>query len=476
MSKHRIVFGTDGWRGVIADDYTFENVRICAQAFADELGRDRPAPRPGGTRHPGCVIAYDNRFGSEHFAQAVAEVMAGNGLPVILCRPGTPTPILSFTIIDRKAAGGVIITASHNPAIWNGFKVRADYGGAADPEVLTRLEQRIAELQRAGAEPKRAEGPIEAYDAGPRYEAKVREQLDTGAIRSTGVKIVHDAMFGVGSGWIERLVGGRQTTVIPVNAERNPLFPGLNPEPIAKNLGAMLSAVPRHGADLGIATDGDADRLGLCDEHGQFIDQLRAFSLIALYLLEVRGLRGPIVKTLSTSSMLDRLGELYDVPVVETKVGFKFVAPKMIETKAIVGGEESGGYAFGSHIPERDGILAGLFVADMMVKLGKRPSQLTEYLFSKVGPHFYDRLDADFPPEKRGEIMARLRGAKPDRIAGERVVRTQTDDGFKWVTDQGSWLLIRFSGTEPIMRVYTETGDEQKVKQILDQGRELAGI
>ncbi|HEY3081692.1 MAG TPA: phosphoglucomutase/phosphomannomutase family protein, partial [Chloroflexota bacterium] len=342
-TRHKIAFGTDGWRGVIAEDYTFENVRLCAQAFADELKRDRP--------ERGCVIAYDNRFDSEHFAQAVAEVMAGNGIKATVCQPGTPTPVLSFTIVDRKTAGGVIITASHNPAIWNGFKVRAAYGGAADAEVLRRLERRIAELQEQGAEPARAEAPIEAYDAGPRYEAKVREQLDTGAIRSTGFKIVHDAMYGVGSGWLERLVGGGPTSVIPVNSERNPLFPGINPEPISRNLGALLREVPAHGADIGIATDGDADRLGLCDEHGHFIDQLRAYSLIVLYLLEVRGLRGPIVKTLSTSSMLDRLGDLYGVPVYETQVGFQFVAPKMIETGAIVGGEESGGYAFGSHIP-----------------------------------------------------------------------------------------------------------------------------
>jgi phosphomannomutase len=292
----------------------------------------------------------------------------------------------------------------------------------------------------------------------------------------TGHKIVHDAMFGVGSGWLERLVGGGQTTVIPVNAERNPLFPGINPEPITRNLGALLAGVPAHRADIGIATDGDADRLGLCDEHGQFIDQLRAYSLIVLYLLEVRGLRGPVVKTLSTSSMIDRLGELYGVPVHETQVGFQFVAPKMIETGAIVGGEESGGYAFGSHIPERDGILAGLLVVDMMVKLGKRPSELTEYLFSKVGPHFYDRLDAPFPQEKREQIMTRLREAEPDRITGERVVRRQTEGGFKWVTDKGSWLLIRFSGTEPIMRVYTETSEQGNVRPILDLGRELAGI
>jgi phosphomannomutase len=471
MAKPRIAFGTDGWRAIIADDYTFENVRICAQAFADELKRDRP--------ERGCVIAYDNRFASENFARAVAEVMAGNGIKAILCQPGTPTPVLSFTIIDRQAAGGVIVTASHNPAIWHGFKVRAAYGGAADSPVLRRVEARIAEIQQSDEAPKRADQPIELYDGGPSYEAKVRSLLDTGAIRSTGVTLVHDAMYGVGAGWLQRLVGGGKTTVIGVNQERNPAFPGINPEPIAKNLSAMLVATPRHGADLGIATDGDADRLGLCDEKGAFIDQLRAISLIALYLLEVRGLRGPIVKTLSTSSMLDRLGELHGVPVHETGVGFQYVAPKMIETGAILGGEESGGYAFGAHIPERDGIVAGLFVADMVVKLGRRPSELTEYLFSKVGPHFYDRIDAQFPQEKRAAIMARLEGSSPDAIVGEKVLRggmIVTRDGFKWVTDKGSWLLIRFSGTEPIMRVYTETGDQTKVRRILDFGKELAGI
>ncbi|TAK22518.1 MAG: phosphoglucomutase/phosphomannomutase family protein [Chloroflexota bacterium] len=469
-----MAFGTDGWRAIIADDYTFENVRVCAQAFAEELLTDR------GER--GCVIAYDNRFASEHFADAVAEVMAGNGVRVILCRPGTPTPVLSFSIIDRAAAGGVIITASHNPAIWNGFKVRGDYGGAAAPETLTRLEARIAAIQ-SGQPPRRLafddatrQDLIEIYDAGPRYEAKVRSLLDTEFIRDRGLTIVHDAMYGVGAGWIERLVGGGRTRVIPVNAERNPIFPGINPEPISRNLGGLLDGVQANHADLGIATDGDSDRLGLADERGEFIDQLRAYSLIVLYLLEVRGLRGPIVKTLSTSTMLDRLGEQYGVPVHETGVGFKFVAPKMVETNAIVGGEESGGYAFGNHIPERDGIVAGLYIADMMARLGKRPSELVEYLFSKAGTHFYDRADVDFPADKRADIVARLTSATPDQIGGERVVRSQTTDGFKWISDRGSWLLIRFSGTEPIMRVYTETGDQAKVQRILDQGRELAGV
>lgn len=475
MAPARILFGTDGWRGVIADDYTFDNVRICAQAFADEL-------KSHGGDALSCVIAYDNRFQSENFAAATAEVVAANGIRAILTDRATPTPTLSFTILDRKASGGVIVTASHNPAIWNGFKVRADYGGAFQPETLRALERRIAELQ-AGEPPKRLElddareqGLVELCDAGPRYEAHVRELVDTGAMRSTGLTIVHDAMFGAGAGWLERFVGGGSTRVVAVNGHRNPAFPGINPEPISRNLQAMFDVVRAENADVGIATDGDADRLGLCDENGRFINQLTAISLLALYLLEVRGQRGPIVRTLSTSSMLDRLGELYGVPVHEVGVGFTFVAPKMIETDAIIGGEESGGYAFKGHVPERDGIVAGLFLADMMMKLGRRPSELIELLFSKVGPHFYDRIDAHFEASRRGEIVARLKSTKLDQVGGEKVERTQTTDGFKWVTDKGSWLLIRFSGTEPIMRIYTETGDQTKVRRILDLGKELAGI
>jgi phosphomannomutase len=474
MAPRTILFGTDGWRGVIADDYTFDNVRVCAQAFADELKQHRP--------ERGCVIAYDNRFSSENFAIAAAEVLAANGIKAIVTDRATPTPVLAFTIVDRAAAGGIIITASHNPAIWNGFKVRMDYGGAAAGPTLRKLEERIATIQRGEAPAALAQadakqkGLLELYDAGPAYESHTREMVDTGAIRSTGLNIVHDAMYGAGAGWIDRFVGGGATKVIGVNQERNPSFPGINPEPITKNLSALLETVRARGADLGIATDGDSDRLGLCDEKGQFIDQLRAISLLALYLLGVRGQRGPIVRTLSTSTMLDKLGELYGVPVHEVGVGFQYVAPKMIETDALMGGEESGGYAFRGHVPERDGILAGIYIADMMVKLGKRPSELIDLLFSKVGPHFYDRIDSDFDASKRAEIIDRLTNAKLDQLAGEKVTRSTTEGGFKWLTDRGSWLLIRFSGTEPIMRIYTETSDQAKVRRILETGKELAGI
>ena len=475
MAPRKIKFGTDGWRAVIADDYTFENVRYCAQGWADYLKAHNLGQR-------GVVVGYDTRFESEDFAAAAAEVLAGNGIPAFLCDRPQPTPVISFGIVTRKAGGGITITASHNPAIYNGFKVRSDYGGATTPDVIAELESRIDAAQSAGTvrslprEEAIRKGLIELYDPAPAYVEHLADLVDREPIRQAGLKVVADAMYGAGSGWFAEMIGGGATQVIEINGERNPSFGGLAPEPIPRNLQKLFETVRREGAAVGLATDGDADRLGVCDEHGQIVDQLRVYSLLVLYLLEIRGWRGPIVKTLSTSSMLDKLGALYGVPVHETAVGFKFVAPKMLETDALVGGEESGGYAFRNHIPERDGILAGLFVLDLIVKMGKTPSQLVEYLFSKVGPHYYDRLDIHFPPEERRSILSRLQTAHPTRIAGQEVVRENTTDGFKYTLADGSWLLIRFSGTEPIMRIYAETDSPERVRQILTAGRELTGV
>ncbi|MBI2940166.1 MAG: phosphoglucomutase/phosphomannomutase family protein [Chloroflexi bacterium] len=471
----RIRFGTDGWRGIIADDYTFANVRICAQSVADHLISQGDADR-------GAVVGYDLRFASEDFAAAAAEVFAGNGIRTYLCDRSQPTPVISFGILDRRAGGGVTITASHNPPIWNGFKVRSHYGGAAAPAVIAELEQRIEAIQAAGTlgrlpcDEALAQGSMQLYDPAPAYLDHLRSLIDFEPIRRAGLKVVVDAMHGSGLGWFPRMIGGGATEVVEIRGQRDPYFGGVNPEPIPRNLQKLLATVQATGAGVGIATDGDADRLGVCDEHGAFIDQLRVYSLIALYLLEVRGWRGPIVKTLSTSSMLDRLGELYQVPVHTTGVGFKYVAPKMLETNALVGGEESGGYAFRGHLPERDGLLAGLFILDLVIKTGRTPSQLVEYLFSKVGPHYYDRLDLHFPAEQRAAILRRLEQAAPADLNGSPVTRMIREDGYKYIAADGSWLLIRFSGTEPIMRIYTETSHPGRVRRIIEIGRELAGV
>lgn len=473
-----IRFGTDGWRGKIAEDYTFDNLRRCAQGFASYILNTFPASEIGR----GVVVGHDKRFLAEDFAQAVAEVLAGNGIPVHLCDGPTPTPAISYQVVHRRALGAVNITASHNPPWDNGFKVRTPQGGAVDPDGLQRIEAGIpasvADVRRIPFDRAQAEGLVRRFDPKPAYLARIRELVDVEAIRQAGLTVVYDAMWGNGAGWFDELLAGGRTRVVAIHADRNPIFPEMQrPEPIRPNVDACLAKVREVGADVAVITDGDADRIGLADEHGEFIDQLRVYGLMALYLLKVRGLRAPIVKALSTTSMLEKLGQRYGVAVHEVGVGFKFVAPKMLETGAMIGGEESGGYAFGGHVPERDGILAGLNFLDFMVKTGKRPSELVEMLFEEVGSrYYYHRVDTRFPPEKRPEAKARLDAARPAEIAGVPVVSFNGMDGYKYNLADGGFLLIRFSGTEPIIRVYTETTRPEQVQANLDAGLVLAGL
>ncbi|MBE9523701.1 MAG: phosphoglucomutase/phosphomannomutase family protein, partial [Chloroflexi bacterium] len=314
------------------------------------------------------------------------------------------------------------------------------------------------------------------FDPSLAYIEHIHTLIDVQPIKDAGLKILVDPMWGNGAGWFPRLLGGGKTEVIEIHNTRHPLFPEMSrPEPIPPNIDAGLQATLEYDADVLLINDGDADRVGFGDENGQFINQLRAFGLLAYYLLEVRGERGPIVKTLSTTKMLNKLGELYDIPIYETGVGFKYVAPKMIKTDAMMGGEESGGYAFRGNVPERDGILAGLYFLDMMVKLKRTPSELLELLFSKVGAHHYDRIDTPFKGERQ-EKIDRILNANPETIGGLKVVELLTLDGYQFLLEDGGWLLIRFSGTEPIIRVYCETLHQDKVPSILADGLKIAGI
>lgn len=468
-----IRFGTDGWRGRIAEDYTFDNVRRCAQGFATYL-LDK------GTADGGVVVGGDKRFASEHFAAAAAEVLAGNDVPVHYCGGGVPTPVISYSVVNRGAAGAVNITASHNPPSDNGFKVRDEHGGAIDPQGLQEIEARIPPIARVRRLPMsraEADGVIRRFDPVPAYLEQLQRLVDLAPIRDAGYLVLVDAMWGNGAGWLPRILGDARTRIVEIHNERNPLFPEMDrPEPIPPNVDVGLRQVRELGADVGIIFDGDADRVGLGDENGQFINQLQVYALLALHLLDVRGERGPIVKTLSTTSMLEKLGRIYGVPVYQTGVGFKYVAPKMLEVDALIGGEESGGYAFRDHVPERDGLLAALLLLDMLVRTGKRPSQLIDYLYSKVGPHYYDRVDTRFPDAQRPQAKARLDAARPEAIAGLRVTDIVTVDGYKFVMEDGGWLLVRFSGTEPIVRVYCETTKKELMPAILQAGLELAGL
>ena len=485
----KIQFGTDGWRGLIARDFTFDNVALCAQGVANYL-------RQEGMVQRGLVVGYDTRFASEDFASRVAEVMAGNGIVTFLASRAAPTPAVSYNILQRKAAGAAIITASHNPAAWNGFKFKPDYAGSATPEITARLEEEIEQAAADGVSSvplKEGEdaGLVQYFDPMAPYLEQLARLVDLHAISEAGLNVVVDAMFGAGSGYLPALFSssshkldargvaeqGGKTSVLEINGERNPLFPGMErPEPIGPNLTTLSHLVVRKGADVGIAFDGDADRVGIIDEHGSFITTLQTFALLALYLLEVRGDRGPLVKSLTSTSMVHRLGELYGVPVFETPVGFKYICPIMLRENALIGGEESGGYGFRGHIPERDGILSGLLLLEYMAKTGKPPSELLEHLYEVVGPHYFQRRDIMFPPETRERLSKRLESGELEEVAGMPVVSSDSIDGRRFIFASNAWLLARFSGTEPLLRVYAEAESHDTVERLLDGAITFLGL
>ncbi|TMB70405.1 MAG: phosphoglucomutase/phosphomannomutase family protein [Chloroflexi bacterium] len=469
-----IKFGTDGWRAIIADEFTFANVRACAQATARYF-------LDAGVASRGIVVGYDTRFASEEFAAAVAEVLAANGVPVQLCDRSAPTPVIGFNIRRLKAGGGIVITSSHNPALYSGFKVRTEQASAAAPEILAEIEARLPEalsgaVGRMPMDEAKGKDLVRTFDPRADYLRHLSELVEIERLREAGLRVVVDPMHGAGAGYLHELLAGGRTQAIEIRSERNPAFPGMhNPEPIARNLEATREAVVREHAQVALAADGDADRIGVMDDRGEFIDQLRVFALLAYYLLEVRGLRGPIVKSVTTTSMVQRLGELYGVPVYETGVGFKYLGPKMIETDALIAGEESGGFAFRGHLPERDGIVSGLYILDLMARRGKSLPELLEEVFAKVGPHYYDRIDITMTPAERDRIAALLPRLEPQAIDGLRVTGYDRTDGLRFLLEGGAWALIRLSGTEPLMRIYTEVREGEQVQPLLQAVRELTG-
>ncbi|GAB4502924.1 MAG: phosphoglucomutase/phosphomannomutase family protein [Anaerolineales bacterium] len=470
----KIKFGTDGWRGVIAEEYTFDNVRRCAQGYASYMLEK-------GNAGKWVIVGHDKRFSSEHFAAAVAEVLAGNGFKVYLTDGATPTPVIAFAVVNKKACGAVNITASHNPPTDNGFKVRNETGGAIDPDGLKRIEALIPDSVESAKRLPLAQatqsGAVVFFDAHTPYFQHIEKLIDLQPIRDAGLTVMVDVMWGNGAGYFPKLLGGGKTRVIEIHNTRNPSFPEMKrPEPIRPNIDVGLRATVENHADILLITDGDADRCGIGDENGEFVNQLRVYALLAYYLLEVRGERGDIVKTLSTTGMLNKLGALYGVPVHETGVGFKYVAPKMTETNALIGGEESGGYAFRGNVPERDGILAGIYMLDLMVRTGKKPTELLKVLFEKVGgEYFYDRVDSPFSGDRAAREKMIL-DAKLATLGGLKVTKLVTVDGFQFKLEDGGWMLIRFSGTEPILRVYCETMHADKVQAILQDGLKVAGL
>jgi alpha-D-glucose phosphate-specific phosphoglucomutase len=467
-----IRFGTDGWRGLIADDFTFANVARCSQGLTDYL-------RSRGTAGQGLVVGYDTRFLSREFAETVAEVCAGNGVKAFLTQQAAPTPVVSFNVLHHQAAGAAIITASHNPANWNGFKFKPEYAGSATQEITDQLEEHIravAEVKSIPLEIGRGRGLVVDIDPDPPYLEGIKSLVDLAAIQDAGLTVLVDAMFGAGAGYITALISGGRTTVKEMNNYRNPAFPGMEqPEPIAHNLTALAQRIREDGTSVGLALDGDADRLGLMDEQGNFISTLEVFALLALYLLEMKGERGALVKGVTSSMMLNKLGQKFGVDVHEMRVGFKYIGPKMSEADALMGGEESGGYAFRGHIPERDGILSGLYILEYLARTGKTPSQLVQHLFDQVGAHYYQRRDITFDPQARDRIQERLDAPGLTDLAGMPVRDSDRIDGRRLIFDDG-WLASRFSGTEPLLRIYCEAGAPDQVSKLLDAAAEYLGV
>ena len=471
MSNIPIEFGTDGWRAVIADDYTFVNLERVAQATADWLHDDY-----GET--PSVVLGHDTRFLGPQFAERTARVLADAGIDVTIADSMVSTPAISWATQAAGHDAGVVITASHNPPTYSGYKIKAHFGGPAPPHMIASVEAAVPDGPRDATAPPldelRAAGAVADSDVRSGYLDALREALNIDAIRDSGLPVAHDAMYGAGQGLVQALLGDDQ--VVALRHERNPGFHGLAPEPIADRLGELSETVANSDVAVGLANDGDADRIGMVDENGDFVSSHRILALLVKYLYEERGLTGSIVKTFSTTHMLDKMGERYALPVETTPIGFKHIASQMAEGDVLVGGEESGGIAAKGHIPERDGIYIGLLIVEMMVERGMTLSALVDELLEEFGPHYNYRDDIHIREDQKASVLDRLdAGGGLDTVDGHPVDEVQTLDGFKHVTDNG-WLLIRPSGTEPVLRVYAEAESVDAAEALVKDASHQLGL
>ncbi|RLT39997.1 MAG: phosphoglucomutase/phosphomannomutase family protein [Chloroflexi bacterium] len=487
-----IHFGTDGWRAVISDEFTFANVRKVAQAIADKTLADarqlsvisEQSPISNHQSPISLVVGFDTRFLSDRYAQTVAEVLAGNGIRVWLTQGDTPTPLVSYAVVDKQAAGGVMITASHNPPRYNGIKLKAAYGGSASPADAAEIERRIREndsaerpIRSVSMESGEAQGLISRFDPLPTYRTHLHRLVDFDCIRRAGLTVAVDAMYGAGRVYLRDLLSEAGCQVTELRGELNPGFGGAHPEPIARHLQPLFEAMTTGRYRLGLATDGDADRIGAVDPDGRFIDPHSIMALLLEHLVEDRGLRGSVVKTVSTTQMLNRLADHYGLPLHETPVGFNHISDLMLNGSVLLGGEESGGISVLGHIPEGDGVLMGLLLAEMVAKRGKSLSVLLDELMDQphVGHFRYGRDDQTVTPFDKATLVAGLMGHLPTALAGVPLHHSSDRDGVKYILADNSWLLIRPSGTEPVLRVYAEASTDSQVRALLAEGGQLTG-
>ena len=467
-----VKFGTDGWRGIIAEDFTFANVRVATGAIASYVLAEEDAAR-------GVCIGYDTRFGSRHFAQAAAEVLAAAGIPVQLAGGVTPTPALSYAVRERGAAGGIMITSSHNPYQWNGVKYKASYGGSGKPSIMAAIESQLGSPLPQTA----ARAAIAQQDFCPDYIRAITAFVDLPKIAASGFKFAIDSMYGAGGGILAGIFSRAGVACTEIRAQHDPLFPGINPEPIDPHLRALQSAVVEHKCDAGLATDGDADRIGAADENGNVVDAHKIFAILLRWLIERKQWPGEVVRAFNTTRMLDRICARHGRKLHEVGIGFKYVCDLMLEREILIGGEESGGIGMQRHLPERDGLLNALLLANVMADERKTLGQLVASLQQEYGEHQYGRIDLHIAEDLKNSAISRARkGVK--EFAGMPVERVETLDGIKFFLRNPeastkpnaaeTWLLLRASGTEPLLRIYAESCSSASVHRVLEAGRSFA--
>jgi alpha-D-glucose phosphate-specific phosphoglucomutase len=476
-----IHFGTDGWRAVISDTFTFDNLRIVAQAIADAVASEH-WDKSGNADPHRIVIGFDTRFLSDRFAGEVARVLAANGFKVMLAQSDSPTPAISFAVKYNNAAAGIMITASHNAPRYNGVKLKGSFGGSALSEQCRRVEVYINDNEEQARGPNlmdfnkaRDAGLIQKFNPLPAYFDHLHKLIKADVIADNPQRFVVDAMYGSGRGVIKAFLQGTGCEIAEIRGEMNPGFGGVHPEPIAKNLGALASAVSSGMGNFGVVTDGDADRIGAMDGRGVFVDPHKIMALSLKYLVEKRGLSGAVVRTVSTTRMIDRLAKRYGLKLYETPVGFNHIADHMMKEDVLIGGEESGGISFKGHIPEGDGPIMGLLLVEMIASSNKSLSEMVDELLTDVGPAFYERVDLRLSrPVAKAEMTEFLTKQAPAEIGGFKVDEISQRDGVKYIMADDSWLLIRPSGTEPVLRVYAEGRTHDMVKALLGYGQKVA--
>lgn len=468
----KIRFGTSGWRAIISDDFTFDNLKLVVQAIADHLNSS-------GQRGKEVIVGYDTRFLSEKFAEESCGVLAANGFNAILSIRDVPSPVISFSILKRKAAGGINITASHNPPDYNGIKFSPSWAGPALPETTRDIEDRINGLKGNYKEIPLREayerGLIEKADLSIPYIEDLLKKVDISAIAKAGLKIVIDPLFGTARDYLDRILREARCDVAVLHSYRDPYFGGLTPEPSEKNLEDLIRYIRKGNYDLGLAADGDADRFGIVDSDGNFVEPNSVFSLLFDYLIETRGWKGGVARSVATTHLIDAIARIHNIEVYETPVGFKYIGELIAKDKIIMGGEESAGLSIKGHIPDKDGILACLLVAEMVAVKGRSIKELLRDLYGRVGRFCSKRVDFRVSEENMNKIRGQGSGAGIKEISGLKVKEIVTVDGIKYIFEDGSWLLMRPSGTEPLIRVYSEAGSEEAVERLIEAGKEIIG-